>query len=151
MTLIQWVIESLAWWEKKIFNELHLACPLQELLWKRKTIFVCCILMTEHIEKSTMTMNYSPYPKFQSRFLKITFLHIELNFICKKVLISANFQKCICYVKWDKAITEKQLKCDRNLVIAFVVSLACSIWLQWLWWRSPKEFWAFNSEILKTC
>ena len=36
MTLIQWVIELLDLPEKEIFNELHLACPLQESLWKRK-------------------------------------------------------------------------------------------------------------------
>ena len=74
MTLIQWVIELLDLPGKQIFNELHLACLLQESLWKRKQyLFVCHVFMMEGIKKSTVTMNFFTIQKFQSRLPQITF------------------------------------------------------------------------------
>ena len=93
MTLIQWVIELLDLPGKQIFNELHLACLLQESLWKRKQyLFVCHVFMMEGIKKSTVTMNFFTIQKFQSRLPQITFCLV----ICGgKKSSSINFQKCI--------------------------------------------------------
>lgn len=65
MTLIQWVTESLALSEKQIFNDLHSACPLQDFLWEKNNI--CGRFNDGTYRKIYREMNFSPYPKFQSR------------------------------------------------------------------------------------